>query len=50
MEIALKDMIIIRDALRSKVLILQHDPTREEKGFADYKRLLDTFDELILRQ
>lgn len=50
MEIALKDMKLIHEALRSKTLILQHDPKREEKHYADYKRLLDTFEELILRQ
>lgn len=50
MEIALKDMKLIRDALQSKVNILQYDPGRNEKNYSDYKRLLDTFDELILRQ
>lgn len=50
MDIALKDMKLIRDALQSKVNILQHDPGRDAKNYSDYKRLLDTFDELILRQ
>lgn len=50
MDIALKDMKFIRDALREKVLSLQHDPGRDSKNYSDYKRLLDTFDELILRQ
>lgn len=50
MEIALKDMKFIQEALRSKVLILQHDPKRDEKNYSDFKRLLDDFDELILRQ
>lgn len=50
MEIAIKDMRLIRDALQSKVNILQYDPHKEEKQYQDYKRLLDTFEELILRQ
>lgn len=50
MDIALKDMKLIRDALQSKVNILQDDPGRDEKNYSDYKRLLDTFEELILRQ
>lgn len=50
MDIAIKDMKFIRDALRDKVLTLQHNPRREELHYADFKRLLDTFEELILRQ
>lgn len=50
MEIAIKDMRLIRDALQSKVNILQYDPQWEEKQYQEYKRLLDTFEELILRQ
>lgn len=50
MEIALKDMKLIQQALREKVLSLQHNPRREELNYADFKRLLDTFEELILRQ
>lgn len=50
MDIAIKDMKFIRDALRDKVLSLQHNPRREELNYADFKRLLDTFEELILRQ
>lgn len=50
MDIALKDMKLIRDALASKVNILQYDPKRDERQYQDYKRLLDIFEELILRQ
>jgi len=50
MDIVPKDMNLIRNALRDKVLSLEHDPARDTKGFADYKRLLDVFEELILRQ
>ena len=47
MDIALKDMKLIRDALHSKVNILQYDPKRDERQYQDYKRLLDTFEELM---
>jgi hypothetical protein len=50
MDIALKDMKLIRDALASKVNILRHEPKRDERQYQEYKRLLDTFEELILRQ
>lgn len=50
MGIALKDMKLIQQALREKVLSLQHDPRRDENNYSDFKRLLDDFDELILRQ
>lgn len=50
MDIALKDMKLIRDALASKVNILRCDPKRDERQYQEYKRLLDTFEELILRQ
>ena len=49
MDIALKDMKLIREALQSKVNILQYDPARETMQYDDYVRLLETFDELILR-
>lgn len=50
MDIALKDMKLIRDALASKVNILRHEAKRDERQYQEYKRLLDTFEELILRQ
>jgi len=50
MDIALKDMKLIRDALASKVNILQADPKGDERQCQEYQRLLDTFEELILRQ
>ena len=56
MEIALKDMELIREALVDKVASLRdatsqgfHEPKLEKKLW-DAQRLLETFEELILRQ
>ena len=56
MEIALKDMELIREALVDKVASLRdatsqgfHEPKLEKK-LRDAQRLLETFEELILRQ
>lgn len=64
MDIALKDMKLIRDALRERAGRLEASASRMKSGtlsgllelrplfkeVADCRRLADTFDELILRQ